>query len=777
MTAATVVGGEVTTNTARSGTSFAMNLPAAVTSDGSGDLLVALITNEAGGTAIVPGGSWVAIYEQQWDTIRIGGFYKVATGSEGATESITVPNDHTVSICYRITGQGATAPEASVFGVGFNRDLYFDSLIPSAKVPDDYLILSVGHTSTDSPVTTWPHASNRLHTGSSCSVMACSDTAAGTYAIDRGDYYRIDIETVRVAATARVAIYPATSYTHPADDFPHVESIETTTESSLSGTTLALNLPAGIQSGELLFAVITQEVVLTSDLGNIEWPAGWTELYQRTHFDGSFLGSAAFKIADGTEGATVNMTALEALDLSAFVWRISQAAGVRIDYRFKESIASPTSYEFSTVTPLGGQDNFLFIAAVHTYDDNHLLNSADSDYKNRARLDSAGGLVSTIFADRSANATSEVHADFTAYNEQQYISTMFAIQSNSQAAGNVRTTQAVVQYLFENANDARVTQTVAQYLFQQSTSARITQLALQSLVAAIPCVRRRCQVWKITRRDGTEYHYTTHDEPVTFHGDTYQPCNSLRASAAEAGTLNAVGGGDIQIAGLIASDEITERDLANGLFDGAQVEVWEVPWNDSTLASDAPKRLLKGAIGETTQGPTSYQAEVFTRSAKLAQNPLLDTFTPACRFKPGDGRCPIDVAALTTTGTVLDTVTRIARDRRAHRQFYTSAPGAYGSSSSSSGEPAVPWDYGLLTWLTGDNQGIEAEIKSIDSDSLMTLWDSMPNEIQIGDTFSVKPGCARTKEAHVTTWGFDIESFGGFPDIPGVDSIIRGPRR
>jgi uncharacterized phage protein (TIGR02218 family) len=48
--------------------------------------------------------------------------------------------------------------------------------------------------------------------------------------------------------------------------------------------------------------------------------------------------------------------------------------------------------------------------------------------------------------------------------------------------------------------------------------------------------------------------------------------------------------------------------------------------------------------------------------------------------------------------------------------------------------------FGVLTWLTGPNAGLTMEVKSWDGANL-TLFLPMPYPIQIGDTFSITPGC------------------------------------
>lgn len=792
MTAPVPAAIEVTSDASRSGTTFALNIPAPVdSSDGSGDFLIAFLTHEDGGLSISPGGGWSVLYSEPTSNPIVTGhcIYKMADGTEGATENIAVSDDTCEAICIRYTGAADSSvkpPEYTMTVTGANPTTSVaPPIMPSAKKPDDYGWIAAFHTSKAINPTSQPEPNNFTNQfGADCAISIATDNGSADYSTDGGRWVRLVGGETWYALNVRVAIYPAVPYVEPADNFAKIKTVAETDDSSRTGSTLALNLPAGIAAGDVVLAVITQEFITqSSSEGGIVWPSGWVELYNRRHVLNGLHGSAAWFVGTGAEGATVDVDVYGLGEISAFAWRFDSAEPIRIDYRLNEDIEDGVSDDvsFKELTPLGGADNFLWLAVAHLDANSGLFSyGTTASYKSHGRKSSSAGAVSTRFSHRALNAASETPPTHDTSPDGDYLSAVFAIYSNTQVADTVRTTQAAAQFAFTPTNvDARVTQAAAQYLFQQLNFARLTQVAAQVLVAAIPCVRQRCQVWKITRRDGIEYCYTTHDEPVAFHGKTYLPCNSLRASAAEAGTLNAVGGGDIEIRGLISADEITERDMANGLFDGADVEVWETSWGDQKLASDSPKRLLKGVIGETTQGATYYQAEVFNRSAKLAQNPLLDTYTPACRFKPGDGRCPINPELHINRGEVTGKVVIIARDRRRYRQFFATGPGEYGSSSSSSGEVAIPWEHGLITWLTGLNAGIESEIKSLESQVgglVVTLWDALPHEIEPGDTFEVRPGCARTKEAHVTTWGLDIESFGGFPDIPGVDSLIRGPR-
>lgn len=327
-----------------------------------------------------------------------------------------------------------------------------------------------------------------------------------------------------------------------------------------------------------------------------------------------------------------------------------------------------------------------------------------------------------------------------------------------------RATQAGILALADVSGEIRTTQTVVLALARDAKPMYLTQAAVLVLSTGVPCQTMRCQCWKITRRDGEVFAFTTHDRSVDFIGVTYLPCHSLSASAFSSGVISSGGGvGDAEAEGIISDDSITEHDLANGLFDGATIEVWQVSWGDIT---DTPKRLCKGVIGKTTQGGARYKAELLSTGVKLSQRPLLDVCTPTCRFQPGDGRCPLDLTTLDVSGAVTTLMTRNALQRNRYRQFIdvglTQADGYF--------------DFGKLTWLTGSNAGISSEVKSYSSATdTITLWGVMPNEIEVGDTYTITPGCDGTRDSHVTKFGLTMASFGGYPDIPGSDSMMQTP--
>jgi Phage conserved hypothetical protein BR0599 len=57
------------------------------------------------------------------------------------------------------------------------------------------------------------------------------------------------------------------------------------------------------------------------------------------------------------------------------------------------------------------------------------------------------------------------------------------------------------------------------------------------------------------------------------------------------------------------------------------------------------------------------------------------------------------------------------------------------------------FDYGKLTWLTGQNAGVQADVLAWHGTSLLDLLLPTGNPIQVGDTFTITPGC----DKHIAT--------------------------
>jgi uncharacterized phage protein (TIGR02218 family) len=255
--------------------------------------------------------------------------------------------------------------------------------------------------------------------------------------------------------------------------------------------------------------------------------------------------------------------------------------------------------------------------------------------------------------------------------------------------------------------------------------------------------------WKATRNDGTVFGFTDHDSDLVVGGLRYEAATGFTRSALHTSSTLAVD--NLTLDSALNSERITDDDLRAGAWDGAAIEVFLVNWTDP----DGGVIMLKrGTVGQVQISQPGYAAEL-RGLTQAAQQQVIELYSPGCRAELGDGRCRIDLDALTRTGTV-DAV--LGRDR------FTDA----GRS-----EAAGTWAGGLLSWVTGANTGQVMEVgESAVGD--LTLYLPMANPIEPGDRYTVSPGCDRSFATCRDRFRNGV-NFRGEHLLPGTDQIFLYP--
>jgi len=263
-----------------------------------------------------------------------------------------------------------------------------------------------------------------------------------------------------------------------------------------------------------------------------------------------------------------------------------------------------------------------------------------------------------------------------------------------------------------------------------------------------------CKLWKVKRVDGTILGSTDFDQDITYDDGTdtvtYVHDTGMTAKATEQSADMSSTNTDVM--GFLDSSAITDSDIRAGKYDYAAIELRVVNWADLTMGD---LKVLKGTVGPVVMINGQYTATVYGLTYPLSTK-IGQTFGPVCRADLGDSRCQVNLAALRQTGTVTSV---------ASLQEFT-ASGLTGAQNY--------FDDGVVTWLTGDNAGATMETGSWDGVSLVTLFLSMGLEIQVGDTFTIEPGCN-----HATTDCFNkfnnVINFQGENVMPGNDAIFDYP--
>ncbi|MCB2081362.1 MAG: DUF2163 domain-containing protein [Hyphomicrobiales bacterium] len=253
--------------------------------------------------------------------------------------------------------------------------------------------------------------------------------------------------------------------------------------------------------------------------------------------------------------------------------------------------------------------------------------------------------------------------------------------------------------------------------------------------------------WKITRRDSTVLGFTDHDQNITFESQLYVASGGFTPSAIAGSTDLAVDNLDVE--GVLEDSSITAEDLLAGVYDFAEIEIFMVNYTDLTQGR---LWLRRGWLGEVRVDRQRFVAEVRGLTQALSRT-IGELFSPSCRAKLGDGRCKVNLASHTVTGT-LTSVTD-------NRSF----------ADSSRTEAAGTYDYGKITFTGGANSGLSMEVKTY-SPSNIVLVLPMPYTVTAGDTYSLYAGCDKTLETCVSRFSNAV-NFRGEPHVPGIDRMLE----
>ena len=269
-----------------------------------------------------------------------------------------------------------------------------------------------------------------------------------------------------------------------------------------------------------------------------------------------------------------------------------------------------------------------------------------------------------------------------------------------------------------------------------------------------------CHCWRLTRRDGQVAGYTDHDRPLISGAVLYQPQTGLAASEARDTLGLAVDTVDVE--GALSSDDISDEDVAAGLYDGATVETLLVNWRqpeDFVL-------LRKATVGKITRSDGRFVAELESLVHSL-DRPNGRYVSRSCDAELGDARCGFVAGnpAFTGTGAVSG----------------WEAPSTL-VATGLDGFEAGWFAHGVLTWTAGDNAGRSERVEEHRKDAAAATLVLRPRSgmaAAAGDTFSVVAGCDK-KFATCKAKFANALNFRGFPHLPGNDTaygyVVDGGR-
>ena len=256
-----------------------------------------------------------------------------------------------------------------------------------------------------------------------------------------------------------------------------------------------------------------------------------------------------------------------------------------------------------------------------------------------------------------------------------------------------------------------------------------------------------CHCWRLTLRSGEKFCFTDHDEAVIFDGTTFEAQAGFTASEIESSIgLNI---DNLEASGALQSGALDEARLNAGDYDHAEIEIWQVNWQDPS------QRILqrKGNLGEVTYGQGHFTAEV-RGLAHLMNQQKGRLFQFSCDAELGDGRCTVNLTAPSFRGTA-------AIIAVINNSIELSGLGAF----------ADDWfTRGLVLW-SGDRQLSIKRHRTFLSHARIDFWATPKFAIAVGDAVTVQAGCDKQFETCKTKFANAI-NFRGCPHMPGSDFVM-----
>jgi uncharacterized phage protein (TIGR02218 family) len=288
------------------------------------------------------------------------------------------------------------------------------------------------------------------------------------------------------------------------------------------------------------------------------------------------------------------------------------------------------------------------------------------------------------------------------------------------------------------------------------TDALKTHLGLDSMTLAT--------LWDLSRPDGDIIYFTDHDEDIIYGGNTYVAATGFTPSATE--HKDDMSPDNLEVTTFLDVDAVDEADVRAHKYDGASIKIRLVNWADTSMGD---LKILAGTTGDVTMENGLAKVQLRSINQRLTTQ-LGQVYGPNCRADLFDSKCKLDKSTYQQSGTV-------AAVTDASTWTSTTALKKIGIAPLVAA-PTAWFNDGIITFTSGNNSSNSFEIKtSVLATGTYTfvMQEAFPFPLQPGDTFTIEPGCDKTRGAGGCGKFSNIVNFRGEPDIPGPNAVLNYP--
>ena len=255
---------------------------------------------------------------------------------------------------------------------------------------------------------------------------------------------------------------------------------------------------------------------------------------------------------------------------------------------------------------------------------------------------------------------------------------------------------------------------------------------------------------KITLADNTTITLTSFDSDLVADDDglTYESIPYLETSSVYStadGTID-----NQKIFSNWLEDKIDLDMIYAGEYDDAEIQIG---WIGYDQASPERMVLFNGLVGEISFDDTGANIEGMGITTRL-ESSVGRSYTAKDPFTFGDARWQLNAGSFTKTGAV---------------DYILSQRYKFKVTGDVTSEVDGYYSYGLLTWTSGLNAGVQSEVKvhTVAGGTIGTSFELLfptPYTITIGDTFSTVAGYDGSIDQCKNKFN-NVVNFGGFPHI------------
>lgn len=257
-------------------------------------------------------------------------------------------------------------------------------------------------------------------------------------------------------------------------------------------------------------------------------------------------------------------------------------------------------------------------------------------------------------------------------------------------------------------------------------------------------------LYTITLPSGTVLRYTSADIDITHGAHVY----SSRGPLIKRGPTRVVIGLEVDTLDLTVAADATHMldgepfvaGATKGSLDGASVMLQRAFLTDWTAPPVGVVVLFFGRVsdvsGSRTEVKVTVKSDLELLNVKLPRN----LYQASCLHTVYDAGCAVNKMALSVMGSI------------------TGTNGTRSWLQSNRTESASWFDQGVISFQTGSNAGVQRTVKAYSNGQ---FWFALPlpKLPQVGDNFTVFPGCDKTQSTCAAKFS-NLSRFKAYPYIP-----------